>query len=366
MDKIIFLASLLFFLTFPSIVNAQVVLNEIMTKPTSGNDWIELYSDTDVDISGWTIIDSTSQVAEIPPGTTIGPSTSKYYIVEAGTRLNNSGDSVYLINGSSETSDEYSYSSNPGEDVSFGRYPDGQDWKTCAPTKESSNTGCQYIFPSATPTNTPTSSQGIVQVDKAKDQDGNEFDDKDRVKIYIDGTYINHYAPETLTFCDGCFCKSAPCGFGSHNIRLEKSGYEDWSEPFTVNAGDFLKLNPVLRLVSTSGPSASQVSDTSTPTPTGSQFKVSIPLSNKPKPEGEESESDQHDLEVLGAQQVSGGEEPESTPESENKKNKMSPSVILFILAGVIFIGLAVFLFMKQRKQEQKGHGGKKEHTKAD
>ncbi|PIS14616.1 hypothetical protein COT64_01650, partial [Candidatus Shapirobacteria bacterium CG09_land_8_20_14_0_10_39_12] len=57
-----------------------------------------------------------------------------------------------------------------------------------------------------------------------------------QVKIYVDGFYVHHYASETLTFCEGCYCddgsateSKVSCNFGNHTISLQKTGYVEWN-----------------------------------------------------------------------------------------------------------------------------------------
>ena len=153
----IFLFALAFLPSFPKIVNAQVVINEMLANHSTGEDWVELYSPVDVDISGWVLDDeAASDMATIPPGTSIGPSSNGFYTVDVGTRLNQSEDTISLYTpGKSTLVDSYNYQSNPGTDISFGRYPDGQSWGICTSTKNSSNSNCS--FPTPTPTSTPQS-----------------------------------------------------------------------------------------------------------------------------------------------------------------------------------------------------------------
>lgn len=81
------------------------------------------------------------------------------------------------------------------------------------------------------------------------------------VKIYIDGTYTGHYAPETFNFCDGC----KDGGFGNHQIKLEKSGYRDFNETKNFKAGDNYELNPQLVLLEPSSEPSSSVKASASP-----------------------------------------------------------------------------------------------------
>ncbi|MBI5465320.1 lamin tail domain-containing protein [Candidatus Gottesmanbacteria bacterium] len=156
-----FLIASAIFLFSPKVIFAQVVINEILPNPTSGNDWVELYnnSDQEVNISNWILDDegTTTDMLKIPEGTTIGTKGFKSFYVS--NRLNKSGDTIYLyLPDKTETIDSYKYTSNPGDDVSFGRFPDGSDtWGSCSPTFETTN-NCVVATPTPTPTPSPTPS----------------------------------------------------------------------------------------------------------------------------------------------------------------------------------------------------------------
>lgn len=133
----VFLIILFFF--FTSSCLAHVVINEFYT-PTS-SDWVELYnsSNNPVDISGWILDDegTSTNMLEIDPETTI--SAKGIIAFSVSNRLNKSGDTVYLKEGNTII-DSYSYNQDPGEGISFGRKPDGNNWhRLQPPTKGTSN-----------------------------------------------------------------------------------------------------------------------------------------------------------------------------------------------------------------------------------
>jgi len=92
----LFVFFLLFFIS-ASEASAQVMINEYLPHPSSGSDWIELYSPTDIDISDFILRDSTSDMKKLPSGLVIGPSTSTNCYVDVSNRLNNSGDTILLL-----------------------------------------------------------------------------------------------------------------------------------------------------------------------------------------------------------------------------------------------------------------------------
>lgn len=159
--RIIICLLILFLLPFfirPSLVSASVLINEILPHPSSGADWIELYNTdgTELDISGWRIQDSTGDLTPLADGTKFS-SSSAFYQIFASNRLNNGGDNIKLKDKDGNVIDEKSYNQDPGEDISFGRYPDGSNnWGIL--TSSSANVPNSSLIPSptVTPTNVPT------------------------------------------------------------------------------------------------------------------------------------------------------------------------------------------------------------------
>lgn len=154
---VILLIFLLIVLLFPnsSIVVSQtsstVVINEIMPHPSSGSDWIEIYNNSgaDIDISGWSVSDSTSdpkgeRIKTFPSGTVVegdDPDGNNFYYFTVGNRLNDAGDVIKLYNPDSQPIDEKEYTGDPGIDNAHIRYPDGLDsWViTTKPTPGAKN-----------------------------------------------------------------------------------------------------------------------------------------------------------------------------------------------------------------------------------
>ncbi len=159
MKKVLTALVVLFvFLISPIPVSAQVVINEFVPNPSSGNDWIELYSESDIDISSWILDDegTTTNMVIVPAQTTIGPSSNKFYVIDVGTRLNQSSDKIYMYKQDQTLVDSKDYDYNPGTDISFGRYPDGQGWGTCVLSKGLNNGNCSFPTPTPTPIPSPT------------------------------------------------------------------------------------------------------------------------------------------------------------------------------------------------------------------
>lgn len=149
-----------------TIVNAQVVINEIIAKNISVNvdpdyqnycDWIELYSKGGniVDISGYYLTDDPGQINKwsIPNGTILSP--GEFLIIWADRnnngyhtsyQLDSNGETIALYNNIGIFLDSISYPVQKSN-YSYGRYPDG-----------SNN---YYYFSTPTP-NQPNSSNYIL------------------------------------------------------------------------------------------------------------------------------------------------------------------------------------------------------------
>ena len=133
--------------------SSGVEINEIVANPATGNEWVELYNDSDstVDISHWKIEDN-SNFYIIPPNTEIP--AHGYFVAEpgGGSKLLNGGETVTLLKhntgGSFETVDTKAYTLlDAGE--SFGRSPDGSDnWVTFTPDQVTKNSANHVAGPS--------------------------------------------------------------------------------------------------------------------------------------------------------------------------------------------------------------------------
>lgn len=162
--------TVLFILIHVQTTFAAVFINELNT---SGNDdWVELYADSDTDISGWVIKDTTGVVKTIDEGVVVG--SSGYYSINVGSRLNKNGDRIILYDNNSQKIDEFPYGSEggpcaPTKDTtqSVGRENDGGTSlvRFQVSTKDATNDGapkepCPTPSPTIVPTNTPTPTLG--------------------------------------------------------------------------------------------------------------------------------------------------------------------------------------------------------------
>jgi len=162
---------IIFFFLFPRDVYSQVVINEFSSFDSS-NDWVEIYSSQDVDISGWILRDSaSSKVSTIPEDTSIGPSSSYFYIIDAKNRLNKGfnkdGDKIRILKSDDTTEvDSIIYGDIEGSAIcapsnsnqSIGRIKDGGGVfvRFAISTKASPNTTSEAPCPTLTPSPSPT------------------------------------------------------------------------------------------------------------------------------------------------------------------------------------------------------------------
>lgn len=136
----------------------EIVFNEVMAEPDSGDEWIELYnpSSESRDLSGWYVHDSVGN--EIPLTNPIIAGHG-FITVDCTDILNNSGDTLTLY---APEFDEgypvsvYTYGSST-RGKTFARIPDGELWKTkIEPTKGKTNGEELEITPTPTPIPAPT------------------------------------------------------------------------------------------------------------------------------------------------------------------------------------------------------------------
>jgi len=251
-------------------------------------EWVDVFNpgDSSLDLAGFILEDAASHQLVIgldysQSGTIIEP--KRWLVIERNNHptfsLNNSGgDTVRLLNEQGDSFDEFTYESDPGEDKSLGRSPDGSDnWLVFEdPTKGSANsqpTPTVSPTPSLVPTNSPTplveakkEEQATCLVKSPTDSSGNTLTS---VKIYVDGVYIHHYAPEELIFGSGRFCdqeSKVVCDFGQHKITLEKSGFESESIEQEFYSGTQAEINLVLKEVAPTSKPASISTPTLKPT----------------------------------------------------------------------------------------------------
>lgn len=152
--RIILLVLALFtlFIGVRSVFASSVVLNELMPHPSPVGDWVEIYNPTnsDIDLSNWTLVDSTSTMKTLSGSISV----NGFLTFDVTNRLNNGGDDIYLKDSSGNIIDNYSYDSDPGINKSIGRSPDGGSWTLLVSSSKGSSNG--EALPTPTPTLNPT------------------------------------------------------------------------------------------------------------------------------------------------------------------------------------------------------------------
>jgi hypothetical protein len=146
-------------------VFAQVVINEFVINGSP--EWVEFYnasSSADY-IKNYYIDDDISFMDDSGTGTRkslslLNVSNPTYPFIETSSFFNNPGDWVVLFDQSGNILDQYQYTSDPGKDISIGRYPDnaGTFSVLAYSTKADGNSAPSTPVPTSTsqPTNTPT------------------------------------------------------------------------------------------------------------------------------------------------------------------------------------------------------------------
>ena len=140
-----------------------VSINEFVSHPSSGNDWVELYnaSSSPIDLTGWKLQDATGNTHTFS-GTI---AANGFATTSFGSYLNNAGDEMFLIDTTGATSSDVAYGDatstasagaaivnfTPGVDQSAYRTTDGgSTWATTANTTEGyTNVPCAVV-PSGT------------------------------------------------------------------------------------------------------------------------------------------------------------------------------------------------------------------------
>lgn len=170
--QILLLGGLLLLNFRSPVLAADVVLNEFLAHPGTGNpEWVEFshasesaeylksyYLDDD---SSFTIDSGNSPKKSLTSLNIANPAFP--FIVLTSSIFNNDGDSVVLFDASGMIIDQYTYYESPGSDISIGRYPDqsGGFSILSSATQGQANgvpaaTPTPTSGPTSTPTNTPT------------------------------------------------------------------------------------------------------------------------------------------------------------------------------------------------------------------
>ena len=173
--------SLVVIVSLINLISAEIRINEVELNPKdSCNDcteWIELYSDSEIDLSGWIIKDASNK------SSILNFSFSGYYIVEnMSITLNNANEKLYLYNGNQLISQTILLSDSYNDNRSW-QYCDGE-WKFAEMTR-GYETNCSTIQNSTNNTNTDqnnTNNENEEEISLEMDWDeedlvnGEEFD----------------------------------------------------------------------------------------------------------------------------------------------------------------------------------------------
>lgn len=131
---IISLILIVFF--FVSLVSA-IRINEVELNPDgsdSGNEWVELYSEDEIDLTDWKLVNNDDDEFELID---IQDSFSGYLIVEFDGRwLDNSNERVFLYNNESLIDESDEFDDGDNDDYTW-QYCD--NWKFLSETKDSDN-----------------------------------------------------------------------------------------------------------------------------------------------------------------------------------------------------------------------------------
>jgi len=146
----------------PSQLSWPLLINELLPSPSTGFDeWVEVYNPNTVavDVSGWTITDSSGKATSLT-GTILAGSYQS--IINPSGKLNNDGDTVNLINASGELIDSVSYGTAslvaPKHDQSLSY--SGDTWLiSTTPTPGSANAAISEVPPAVEQTVTSEPSQ---------------------------------------------------------------------------------------------------------------------------------------------------------------------------------------------------------------
>jgi hypothetical protein len=151
---------LLVFLVSPQKIAAQVVIDEVMANPISGeSDWVKFFNTatTSASLSGWEVEDvlsSPSVVYSFAQGEEI--SGEGFLTINISNKLNNSGDGVILKNSLGEVVDEMNYQSS-SQGVSWLRGTVYSPEPSASPTTSP--------VPSSSPLPTPSPSPQVFSHD---------------------------------------------------------------------------------------------------------------------------------------------------------------------------------------------------------
>ena len=148
-------------LLFTKIAYGQVVINEVMPAPSTGNEWVEVKntSETAITLSGWKLEDAAGALSPTPPFQSSIVPAHGLTVFELVNKLNNTGDSVILKNPTQQIVDQLRYSSSSAT-LSWSRNSSGQ-FALSTPSRGLENF-IAHSSPSPSPSVQPTSPTPVV------------------------------------------------------------------------------------------------------------------------------------------------------------------------------------------------------------
>ncbi|MBD3263053.1 hypothetical protein GF374_01595 [Candidatus Woesearchaeota archaeon] len=252
-----YLALIFLFILFSlPAVSAHVLINEIMPNPSGkepDGEWVELYTDQNISLNNWSVSDNASHAYSfslIFNDYTILACNSTTFeinyqnitasIIELNCTgkgwLNNNKETLFLYNSSGNLIDNFSYST-PNDSLTFGRCPDGENWKeNLIPTPGKPNNCSNTNNKTSNETNTSTIDLSpLIGTDKIIFNSGETINfDLDvinkpsncecSVKYWIKSLYGEYLKdPRTTTNIGSSFQKQAPeiCSSEVYYIEAE-------------------------------------------------------------------------------------------------------------------------------------------------
>ena len=127
--KSVFISVFLSLILLMNFASAVIVINEVELNPFGNPDldeWVEIYSDEEVDLSGWYIIDKSGDKTFFI-NETLNPLVSRFYVLEEfdSNELVNGGENISLVNSGDAVIDSVlNLDDGDNDDSTWSRLPD--------------------------------------------------------------------------------------------------------------------------------------------------------------------------------------------------------------------------------------------------
>ena len=130
-----------------SLINSEVRINEVELNPSgsdSGNEWVELYSNEEINLTGWRLVDASDDSMELDI------IINGYYVLEdIDFNLRNTDEEIYLYNQDNLISEFSSFDDSDNDDKTW-QYCN-ENWNFTYMTKDAEN-NCTISQPDPVPT----------------------------------------------------------------------------------------------------------------------------------------------------------------------------------------------------------------------